>query len=77
MYLKLDMEMAFTNANGVMSRMESFIAEMWQLRQNLWATSKTDVPQAPFMRMAYNDAMRYHGVDKPDMRIKDLVSPPV
>jgi aspartyl-tRNA synthetase len=67
------MEMAFTNANGVMSRMESFIVDMWQLRQKLWAESGVEIPSIPFMRMTYNNAMRYHGVDKPDLRIKDLV----
>jgi aspartyl-tRNA synthetase len=71
--LKLDMEMAFTNADGVMKRMESFIVDMWKLRQKLWAGSDKDVPTAPFMRMTYDNAMRFHGVDKPDLRIKDLV----
>lgn len=71
--LQLDMEMAFTNADGVMKRMESFIVDMWKLRQKLWAGSDKDVPTAPFMRMTYDNAMRFHGVDKPDLRIKDLV----
>lgn len=72
-WLKLDMEMAFTNADGVMKRMESFIVDMWKLRQKLWAGSDRDIPSAPFMRMTYDNAMRFHGVDKPDLRIKDLV----
>lgn len=72
-WLKLDMEMAFTNADGVMKRMESFIVDMWKLRQKLWAGSEREIPSAPFIRMTYDNAMRFHGVDKPDLRIKDLV----
>ncbi|OBT42324.1 hypothetical protein VE00_06322 [Pseudogymnoascus sp. WSF 3629] len=71
-FTQLDMEMAFTNADGVRKRMESFIVDMWKLRQKLWAGSDSDVPSAPFMRMTYDNAMRFHGVDKPDLRIKDL-----
>lgn len=74
--LKLDMEMSFTNAEGVMKRMESFIVDMWKLRQKLWAETGGEIPSTPFIRMSYKDAMRYHGVDKPDLHIKDLVSPP-
>lgn len=67
--------MAFSNADGVMKRMESFIVDMWKLRQKLLAGSDRDVPSSPFIRMTYDNAMRFHGVDKPDLRIKDLVGP--
>lgn len=65
--------MAFANGKVVMNRMERFISSIWTLRK-YWEPSDKELPLTPFRRMKYGTAMKYHGVDKPDLRIKDHVS---
>lgn len=69
---QLDMEMAFANGKGVMHRIEDLIAALWYWRSRNWPGSSPEL-RKPFLRMTYDEAMKKHGVDKPDLRIKDLV----
>jgi len=69
---QLDIEMAFANGKTVMRRMERLITELWRWRSKHWPGSSPEL-RKPFLRMTYDEAMEKHGVDKPDLRIRDLV----
>jgi aspartyl-tRNA synthetase len=66
------MEMAFSDGNDVMRRIEVFIHGLFKGLQN--DGSIVLPPDVPFHRMTYADAMRRYGSDKPDLRIPDTVS---
>jgi aspartyl-tRNA synthetase len=59
-FTQLDMEMSFVDADDVIAISEEIITA-------LWALIGYDVP-TPLPRIAYADAMRRFGSDKPDMR---------
>jgi aspartyl-tRNA synthetase len=73
--VQIDLEMAFADGESVMARMEKFIVDIYTSLQGEGLT-QTRLPRAPFPRMTYNRAMNRHGVDKPDLRIKNFVSNP-
>jgi len=60
-FTQLDIEMSFVDENDVMSAMEEMLKEL--LRDVLSIEIKT-----PFPRLTYDDAMKYYGSDKPDLR---------
>ncbi|MBI5778056.1 MAG: aspartate--tRNA ligase [Planctomycetes bacterium] len=73
-FTQLDVEMSFVDETDVMTAMEGMLKEL--LRDVLSVEIKT-----PFPRLTYDDAMKYYGSDKPDLRfgmklfdITDLVS---
>jgi len=73
--VKVDLEMAFSDGEKVMNRTESFIDS---LIDGLIAKTRRQelairMPKPPFPRMAYQEAMRKYGSDKPDLRIPDQV----
>jgi len=60
-FTQLDIEMSFVEENDVMSAMEDMFKEL--LRDVMSIEIKT-----PFPRLTYDDAMKYYGSDKPDLR---------
>jgi aspartyl-tRNA synthetase len=60
-FTQLDVEMSFVDENDVMTAMEEMFKEL--LRDVLSVEIKT-----PFPRLTYDDAMKYYGSDKPDLR---------
>jgi aspartyl-tRNA synthetase len=73
-FTQLDMEMAFASGEDVMQRMEALILDIFEKRKELWPAGKhEEFSKPPFRRMKYEEAMLRHGVDKPDLRIKELI----
>lgn len=60
-FTQLDMELAFTDADGIMALMEQLIARCFS------EVLGVQVP-LPLPRMTYADAMAKYGSDKPDLR---------
>jgi aspartyl-tRNA synthetase len=60
-FTQVDLEMAFVDVDNVLDVVERSLAYVW--KQILGV----DIP-TPFRRMAYDDAMRDYGSDKPDLR---------
>ncbi|KAI9743618.1 MAG: hypothetical protein M1818_002934 [Claussenomyces sp. TS43310] len=65
-FTQIDLEMAFSDGEVVMHRMEAFIKDLFNRLRDQGMT----VPEVPFRRMTYDRAMTDYGVDKPDLRIK-------
>jgi aspartyl-tRNA synthetase len=61
-FTQLDVEMSFTDENGVMSVMEDLIRDVFR------KVMSVELP-SPFPRMTYAEAMLRFGSDKPDLRI--------
>ncbi|XP_022908417.2 aspartate--tRNA ligase, mitochondrial [Onthophagus taurus] len=59
-FTQLDLEMSFTDSEGVMSVIED-------LFQHCWPNFLSTLPRA-FRRITYKDAMERFGTDKPDIR---------
>jgi aspartyl-tRNA synthetase len=72
--VKLDLEMAFADGWGVMKTVEGLIKSIYTEFTQPAGPLKTPLPNSPFIRMNYEEAMARHGSDKPDLRIKGLVS---
>lgn len=72
---QLDLELAWSTGETVMSRVEKLMKSIFQhmSRDNEWSPSQLEIP---FLRMSYEDAMNWHGSDKPDLRIPYSVSIP-
>ena len=64
-FTQIDMEMSFVNEEDVMSITEGLIAHVFNKIKNI----KVDLP---LMRMKYDDAIKFYGSDKPDLRF-DMV----
>ncbi|GAC1306491.1 MAG: aspartate--tRNA ligase [Vulcanimicrobiaceae bacterium] len=62
-FTQLDVEMSFATEEDVMAIMEACIVHVWQ------AALGMDVAQ-PIPRLAYGEAMRRFGSDKPDLRFE-------
>ena len=63
-FYQLDMEMAFANQEDVFSVIEKVLPPVFEKYGKFKKASK-----APFVRIAYNDALEKYGSDKPDLRI--------
>ncbi|CAG8981285.1 hypothetical protein HYALB_00003883 [Hymenoscyphus albidus] len=71
-FTQIDLEMAWTDGEGVMQRVERFIKSLY----GRFAEPETILPplsEDPFLRMTYDEAMSKHGSDKPDLRIPGLI----
>ncbi len=62
-FYQLDMEMSFVNQEDVFKVIEKTMGSIF----NEFSNGK-EVDQAPFKRIAFNDAMLKYGSDKPDLR---------
>ncbi len=60
-FTQVDVEMSFVNEDDVMNIGEKFIKTLFKETINYEIT-------LPLMRMKYNDAIKYYGSDKPDLR---------
>jgi aspartyl-tRNA synthetase len=60
-FTQVDLEMAFAQPETVMTVVEGCIAQLWQDMLGVEIT-------LPIPRMAYDDAMRDYGIDRPDLR---------
>ena len=60
-FTQVDLEMAFVDVDNVLDVVERSLAYVWK------DVLGVEVP-VPFRRMAYDDAMRDYGSDKPDLR---------
>lgn len=65
--------MAFTDGEGVMRRVESLLKSIYKNFAGRGA-SLEPLSDAPFHRVTYGKAMSKFGSDKPDLRLKGLVS---
>lgn len=72
--VQLDIEMPFSAYDNVKAVIEILVRAVYD---SFTAGAEFELPPnsfVPFQTMRYEIAMRRHGVDKPDLRIKDLVS---
>ena len=60
--------MAWANGEQVMQRVEQFVKALWTKFAGQ-GTLQLPLPETPFIRMTYDEAMSKHGSDKPDLRI--------
>jgi aspartyl-tRNA synthetase len=65
--------MAWATGEDVMQRVESLVKSVYTEFTASKIPRLATLPDSPFQRMSYNDAMSRHGSDKPDLRIKGLV----
>ena len=65
-FTQIDMEMSFVNEEDVMSMTEGLIAHVFNKIKNI----KVDLP---LMRMKYDDAIKFYGSDKPDLRFEMVI----
>lgn len=61
-FTQLDIELSFTNIEGIISLIEELI----------YYSFPKSLPQPPFNRLTYNDALEKYGTDKPNMTYYDL-----
>ena len=66
--IQIDLEMAWANGEQVMQRVERFMRALWEEFTGS-GTLQSSLPDSPFVRMTYDEAMSKHGSDKPDLRI--------
>ncbi|GIY88960.1 aspartate--tRNA ligase, mitochondrial [Caerostris extrusa] len=59
-FTQVDIELSFTTAKDIQNLIE-------QLIKYSWPTEKGEI-KTPFQCLKYEDAMRYYGTDKPDLR---------
>jgi aspartyl-tRNA synthetase len=70
--------MAFTGGDGVMNTVENLIKDLYKRfakpDTGIQEPIEAPLPDQPFIRMPYEEAMSKYGSDKPDLRIPSLVS---
>jgi len=57
-----------------MEKIETLIKSIYTQFSKPGGPLDKSLPDSPFIQMTYEDAMSQHGSDKPDLRIKGLVS---
>ncbi len=62
-FTQIDMEMSFVTEEDVMNLAENLIKKVFSEVKNIELNS-------PFMKMPYDDAIKYYGSDKPDLRFE-------
>ncbi len=75
--MQIDLEMAFSDGERVMTRVEKFIQALFLSLQDdarRYELSMMPSPVSKFPRMTYHEVMGKYGTDKPDLRIPDMVS---
>ncbi|KAH8816518.1 tRNA synthetases class II-domain-containing protein [Xylogone sp. PMI_703] len=72
-FTQVDLEMSWTDGEGVMQRMESFLKSLFKRLNAGGELLVPPLPDTPFLRMTYDEAISKHGIDKPDLRIHDLI----
>ena len=60
--VKLDLEMAFARDQDVMNLIEQLLRYLWKEFLHI------ELPNDPFRRITYQEAMAKYGSDKPDLR---------
>ncbi|KAK1931405.1 Aspartate--tRNA(Asp/Asn) ligase [Phytophthora citrophthora] len=60
-FTQIDLEMSFVTREDVMELMERLVKQIWK-------SADKELPDRPFVRMAFDEAMHRFGVDKPDTR---------
>lgn len=65
-FTQIDVEMSFVKQDDIFKISEGLFGKIWKDVLN------HDLPES-FPRLSYDDAMTKYGIDKPDMRIKDLM----
>lgn len=66
--------MAFTDGEGVMRRVEQLLKSIYKKFARHGTPVESPLSDAPFHRVTYDTAMSKYGSDKPDIRLKGLVS---
>ncbi|SLM35536.1 aspartyl-trna synthetase [Lasallia pustulata] len=66
-FTQLDLEVSFATGDNVMNCIEGLILRLWKDLLQITLSS-------PFPRMAYQEAMKRYGSDKPDIRLGTLIS---
>ncbi len=65
-FTQIDVEMSFVTQEDIFKISEGLFGKIWKEVLNF------NLPEA-FPRISYDDALSMYGIDKPDMRIKDLM----
>lgn len=65
-FTQIDIEMSFVDQEDIFKISEGLFGKIWQ------ETIKHSLPEI-FPQLTYDDALNNYGIDKPDMRIKDLM----
>ncbi|KAG9245879.1 tRNA synthetases class II-domain-containing protein [Calycina marina] len=74
-FTQIDLEMAWSDGEDVMERVEKFIENLWEHFAKAGAVIHRALEQLPFPRLTYNEAMSFYGSDKPDLRIRGKIHP--
>jgi aspartyl-tRNA synthetase len=70
-FTQLDVEMSFVAEEDVMSLIEGLLIELIELIE---ATTSKRIKQVPFPHVTFADAMKYYGIDRPDLRFDLLLT---
>jgi len=65
-FTQVDVEMAFTDRQGVMDMVEALL-------RHSWPASLPPLPQGPFEVRSYDECMQKYGSDKPDLRFDNPI----